>query len=76
MFPPCQLLLLLLTSIFPRLFGLAVEDAALEDTIYALDEALQAGRIADTTYVKQVRSLSRQQFLCRALGIKITSAPR
>uniref|UniRef100_A0A7R9VVF6 SB domain-containing protein n=1 Tax=Chlamydomonas euryale TaxID=1486919 RepID=A0A7R9VVF6_9CHLO len=50
------------------------EDLAIEDTILALDRALQTGLTGLTveTYLKQVRQLCRRQFFARTAGFKIS----
>eukprot|EP00195_Chlamydomonas_chlamydogama_P013955 CAMPEP_0202903148 /NCGR_PEP_ID=MMETSP1392-20130828/22100_1 /ASSEMBLY_ACC=CAM_ASM_000868 /TAXON_ID=225041 /ORGANISM="Chlamydomonas chlamydogama, Strain SAG 11-48b" /LENGTH=514 /DNA_ID=CAMNT_0049590159 /DNA_START=47 /DNA_END=1591 /DNA_ORIENTATION=+ len=52
------------------------EDLAIEDTILALDKALQAGLegLSVELYLKQVRALCRKQFFARALGIAVAQA--
>lgn len=54
-----------------RLFENVCEDQAIEDTIYALDDTLQKGKIDVDSYTKHIRSLSRKQFYARALANKI-----
>ncbi|GAA0147360.1 ubiquitin-protein ligase [Lithospermum erythrorhizon] len=41
-------------------------DEAIEDLIFVLDEALQQGKLPHELYLKQVRSLAREQFFERA----------
>jgi len=49
-------------------------DLALEDTIYALDKAIQEGSVPFDGYLRSVRALSREQFFHRALSAKVHSA--
>ncbi|KAL6633232.1 hypothetical protein ACP70R_025903 [Stipagrostis hirtigluma subsp. patula] len=49
-------------------------DLALEDTIYALDKAIQEGSVQFDGYLRSVRALSREQFFHRALSAKVHSA--
>uniref|UniRef100_A0A0A9BBL5 UEV domain-containing protein n=1 Tax=Arundo donax TaxID=35708 RepID=A0A0A9BBL5_ARUDO len=49
-------------------------DLALEDTIYALDKAVQEGSVPFDGYVRNVRALAREQFFHRALSAKVHSA--
>lgn len=58
-----------ITSIFSsfRILNSYAEEAALEDTIYYVGEALRRGVIDLDVFLKQVRSLSRRQFMLRAL---------
>ena len=44
-----------------------VEEAAIEDAIYYLAEGLRSGIIDLDAFLKQVRQLSRRQFMLRAL---------
>ncbi|CAL5056652.1 unnamed protein product [Urochloa decumbens] len=48
-------------------------DLALEDTIYALDKAIQEGSVPFDGYLRSVRALSREQFFHRALSAKVHS---
>jgi len=61
-----------------QMLGAHAEDLALEDAMRVLDRALQTGSagLTPSTYLKQVRILSRRQFLARALGLKATEARR
>lgn len=55
--------------IFPRYFRLLncfAEEAATEDAIYYMGEALRQGVIDLDVFLKQVRTLSRKQFMLRA----------
>ncbi|KAJ0977342.1 hypothetical protein J5N97_012816 [Dioscorea zingiberensis] len=45
-------------------------DLAVEDVIYSLDKAAQEGSIPFEMYLKNVRTLSREQFFHRATGAK------
>ncbi|RVW76069.1 Protein ELC-like [Vitis vinifera] len=49
-------------------------DLAIEDTIYALDKAVQEGSISFDQYLKNVRLLSREQFFHRAMCAKLRAA--
>ncbi|KAI3678871.1 hypothetical protein L6452_38175 [Arctium lappa] len=50
---------------------LLAEDQALEDLMYALEKALDNGIVTSATYIKQVRSLAREQFFTRAKLAKL-----
>ncbi|XP_062221374.1 protein ELC-like [Phragmites australis] len=49
-------------------------DLALEDTIYALDKAVQEGSVQFDGYLRSVRAVAREQFFHRALSAKVHSA--
>lgn len=49
----------------------AAMDLALEDTMYALDEAVQRGSMPFSGYLRSVRALAREQFFQRALWTKL-----
>ena len=50
-----------------RLLNAYAEEAAMEDAIYYLGEALRSGVIDLETFLKHVRQLSRKQFMLRAI---------
>jgi ESCRT-I complex subunit TSG101 len=54
------------TPLHKQLMRAFVEDSALEDAIYNMGQALKRGTIMLDVYLKQVRDLSREQFLARA----------
>lgn len=49
-------------------------DLAIEDTLYALDKALQVGAVPFDQYLRSVRALSREQFFHRATAAKVRAA--
>ncbi|XP_056631868.1 tumor susceptibility gene 101 protein isoform X2 [Diorhabda sublineata] len=53
--------------LYKQLLTAFAEEAALEDTIYYMGEALRCGVIDLDVFLRQVRSLSRKQFMLRAL---------
>ncbi|XP_067643219.1 tumor susceptibility gene 101 protein [Eurosta solidaginis] len=53
--------------LYRQLLNAYAEEAALEDAIYYLGEALRCGVIDLETFLKHVRQLSRKQFMLRAL---------
>ncbi|XP_068083372.1 tumor susceptibility gene 101 protein isoform X1 [Anabrus simplex] len=53
--------------LYKQLLNAFAEEAATEDTIYYMGEALRRGVIDLDVFLKQVRSLSRKQFMLRAL---------
>jgi ESCRT-I complex subunit TSG101 len=54
-------------SLIHRLLNAYAEEAATEDAIYYMGEALRSGVIDLEVFMKQVRQLSRKQFMLRAL---------
>ena len=54
-----------------RLFELVAEDAVIEDLLYYLLQGLVDNKMDIESYLKQVRSLSRDQFFKRALVKKM-----
>ncbi|GFZ04782.1 hypothetical protein Acr_17g0003540 [Actinidia rufa] len=46
-------------------------DMSLEDLIYALDKAVERGVVDFDVYISQVRKLAREQFVHRALVVKL-----
>ncbi|GAA5877439.1 hypothetical protein JCM16303_003332 [Sporobolomyces ruberrimus] len=61
------------TVVYTQLLDLVAEDAALEDTIYALGRGLNSGtaNIDLDQFLKRVRALAREQFIKRATINKI-----
>jgi len=55
-----------------QLLDLIAEDLAIEDVIYYMDKALRDGVIDIATFMKECRSLSREQFFKKALTKKVT----
>ena len=55
-----------------QLVDLVAEDNAIEDTLYHLGRALNAERIDLEKFLKQTRMLAREQFMKRALAMKIS----
>lgn len=53
--------------LYKQLLNAYSEEAALEDAIYYLGEALRSGVIDLETFLKHVRQLSRKQFMLRAI---------
>ncbi|KAI9315381.1 UEV domain-containing protein [Dichotomocladium elegans] len=59
------------TVVYNQLFDLVADDNAIVDTIYYLGKALNSERIDIATFIKYTRTLAREQFMKRALMIKI-----
>ncbi|KAL3275189.1 hypothetical protein HHI36_019958 [Cryptolaemus montrouzieri] len=53
--------------LYKQLLNAFAEEAALEDAIYYMGEALRCGIIDLDVFLRQVRTLSRKQFMLRAL---------
>lgn len=54
-----------------QMIELIAESSAIEDTFYYLEKALQTERITLDVFLKKVRVLARQQFLSKALAMKV-----
>eukprot|EP00571_Detonula_confervacea_P014394 CAMPEP_0172302484 /NCGR_PEP_ID=MMETSP1058-20130122/4190_1 /TAXON_ID=83371 /ORGANISM="Detonula confervacea, Strain CCMP 353" /LENGTH=375 /DNA_ID=CAMNT_0013012989 /DNA_START=277 /DNA_END=1405 /DNA_ORIENTATION=+ len=54
-----------------QMLALSSENAAIDDCIYFLDRALVQGSISPEVFLKEVRRLSKRQFLAKAHLIKI-----
>eukprot|EP01114_Cavostelium_apophysatum_P016534 TRINITY_DN4726_c0_g1_i2.p1 TRINITY_DN4726_c0_g1~~TRINITY_DN4726_c0_g1_i2.p1 ORF type:complete len:467 (+),score=80.44 TRINITY_DN4726_c0_g1_i2:147-1547(+) len=63
-------------SLSSQMFDLVSEDAALEDTLFYLTQALLDNKMDLEAYMKIHRSLARDQFAKRALAKKIFSMQR
>ncbi|KAF1847758.1 UEV-domain-containing protein [Cucurbitaria berberidis CBS 394.84] len=59
------------TVVGGQLYTLAAEERGIEDTLFVLGRALDKGRVSADVFVKQTRSLAREQFLKKALIKKI-----
>lgn len=57
-----------------QLYDAVCDDLTIEDTLYALDRALDADRLPLSAYLKHTRALAREQFMARALSLKIAEA--
>ncbi|XKL60334.1 hypothetical protein PGB90_001350 [Kerria lacca] len=55
------------TPLYKQILNTHCEDAAIEDTIYYIGEALRRGIIDLDIFIKQLRSLSRKRLLLRSL---------
>ncbi|KIJ44120.1 hypothetical protein M422DRAFT_67735 [Sphaerobolus stellatus SS14] len=62
------------TIVHNQLLDLVAEDNAIEDTLYHLHRALNAGRIDLDRFLRTTRSLAEEQFMKRALSEKISSS--
>ncbi|KZT42126.1 hypothetical protein SISSUDRAFT_1126045 [Sistotremastrum suecicum HHB10207 ss-3] len=61
------------TIVYNQLIDLVAEDNAIEDTIYHLHRALNAGRIDMERFLRSTRALAEEQFMKRALIEKISN---
>ncbi|KAJ4354880.1 Suppressor protein stp22 of temperature-sensitive alpha-factor receptor and arginine permease [Ascochyta clinopodiicola] len=59
------------TVVGQQLYTLAAEERGIADALFVLGRALDRGRITADVFVKQTRSLAREQFLKKALVKKI-----
>ncbi|ODQ66444.1 UEV-domain-containing protein [Nadsonia fulvescens var. elongata DSM 6958] len=58
-------------AVFNQLYDLVADDQAIDDTIYALSQALDRDRLKLDMFMRQTRSLAREQFMKKALIHKI-----
>lgn len=63
-----------ISPVHAQLLQLSVENHALTDAMYFLDRGLNKKTIDVTTHLRQIRALSKKQFLARAHLIKISQA--
>ena len=61
-------------SLSKQMLDCTAGDLAVEDTIYALDKAVQEGAIPFDQYLRSVRLLSREQFFHRAPAAKVRAS--
>jgi len=74
--PPVDELVCSTSIVHNQLIDLVAEDNAIEDTIYHLHRALNAGRIDLDRFLRTTRVLAEEQFMKRALVERIqTSLP-
>ncbi|XP_016469501.1 protein ELC-like [Nicotiana tabacum] len=66
-FEPCD-------NLSKQMLDCTASDLAIEDVIYSLDKAIQDGTIPFDQYLRNVRSLSREQFFHRATASKVRAA--
>ncbi|GJJ12173.1 hypothetical protein Clacol_006414 [Clathrus columnatus] len=59
--------------VYNQLIDLVAEDNAIEDTIYHLHRALNAGKLDLEKFLRAPRALAEEQFMKRALAQKIVS---
>ncbi|KAG9193617.1 hypothetical protein G6011_03652 [Alternaria panax] len=59
------------TIVGGQLYTLAAEEKGIADALFVLGRALDKGRVSTDVFVKQTRSLAREQFLKKALIKKI-----
>lgn len=60
--------------VYNQLIDLVAEDNAIEDSIYHLHRALNAGKLDLEKFLKTTRALAEEQFMKRALAQKIVSS--
>mmetsp|Transcript_20043 Transcript_20043/g.31509 ORF Transcript_20043/g.31509 Transcript_20043/m.31509 type:complete len:450 (-) Transcript_20043:1486-2835(-) len=57
-----------------QMLALSAENAAIDDCVYFLDQALVRGSISVDVFLKEVRKLSKRQFMAKAHLIKIAQS--
>jgi ESCRT-I complex subunit TSG101 len=62
------------TPLARQLLAASAEDHALEDALYALEQAVGQGALRPEVYLRQVRQLARRQFFARATASKAAEA--
>ncbi|KAI0321637.1 UEV domain-containing protein [Amylostereum chailletii] len=72
--PPVDELVCAPSIVHNQLVDLVAEDNAIEDTVYHLHRALNAGRIDLDRFLRTTRVLAEEQFMKRALVEKIQAA--
>lgn len=60
------------TTVYNQLYDLVSEDRAIDDTLFALQHAFDLEKIKLETFMKLVRTLAREQFVKKALWVKIS----
>ena len=55
-----------------QLYQLVADDRSISDAMFALTRALDKGRVGPDVFVRQTRSLAREQFMKKALIKKIS----
>lgn len=71
--PDVDELLVAPTLVGGQLYTLAAEEQGISDAIFVLGRALDKGRVSTEVFVKQTRSLAREQFLKKCLIKKIAT---
>ncbi|KAH7278379.1 hypothetical protein KP509_38G038600 [Ceratopteris richardii] len=66
-FEPCD-------ALSNQLLECSAMEQAIEDVLYALDKAVERGVISVPTYLREVRTLSKEQFFQKATCIKVEAA--
>lgn len=61
-------------SLSKQILDCTASDLAMEDVIYSLDKAIQEGAMPFDQYLRNVRLLSREQFIHRATASKVKAA--
>lgn len=59
------------TLVGGQLYSLCAEERACADALFVISRALDKGRVGADVFIKQTRSLAREQFLKKALVKKI-----